>query len=246
MNLGIEGRTALVTGGSQGIGHAIATGLVGEGARVALTSRSAEKAAAIAADIGAVGFEYDSADLKGTPRLVHAVEERLGPIEILICNTGGPPGGGPLDFTVDQWREAYDSLVLGPMALVHELVAGMRDRGWGRVVNVVSTSVREPIPNLMLSNAHRASMITAFKTVARAVAADGVTLNSVLPGLIATERVTRVFGSEAEAAEAFELPTRRLGTVEELAAAAVFLCSSQAGYINGETLAVDGAMTRSI
>lgn len=246
MNLGIEGKTALVTGGSQGIGHAIAVGLVGEGARVALTSRSAEKAAAIATDIGAVGFDYDSADLKGAARLAHAVEEQLGPIDILICNTGGPPGGGPLDFTADQWREAYDSLVLGPMALVHELVAGMRDRGWGRVVNVVSTSVREPIPNLMLSNAHRASMITAFKTVARAVAADGVTLNSVLPGLIATERVARVFGSEAEAAEAFELPARRLGTVEELAAAAVFLCSSQAGYINGETLAVDGAMTRSI
>ena len=124
----------------------------------------------------------------------------------------------------------------------------MRERGFGRIVNVASTSVREPIGNLMLSNAHRASMITAFKTIARSVAGDGVTLNTVLPGRIATERAYSMSGSaeEAEAAAAREVPAGRMGKPEEMAAAAAFLCSARAGYVTGETLAVDGGSTRSI
>jgi 3-oxoacyl-[acyl-carrier protein] reductase len=138
--------------------------------------------------------------------------------------------------------------VLAQVALIERVIAGMRERGFGRIVNVASTSVREPIANLMLSNAHRASMITAFKTVARAVAGDGVTLNTVLPGRIATERAYSLSASpeEAEAAAAREVPAGRMGTPEEMAAAAVFLCSVPAGYVTGETLAVDGGLTRSI
>jgi 3-oxoacyl-[acyl-carrier protein] reductase len=249
MDLGIDGRVALVTGASQGIGRAIAAGLAREGAHVAISSRSREKIDAAAAEIGATGFVLDSGDLDAVPGFVAAVENALGPIDVLVCNTGGPPSDpDPLSFTREQWETAYRTLVLAQMALIERVVPGMRERGFGRIVNVASTSVREPIANLMLSNAHRAAMITAFKTLARAVAGDGVTLNSVLPGRIATERAYSMSGSaeEAEAAAAREVPAGRMGTPDEMAAAAVFFCSAPAAYVTGETLAVDGGLTRSI
>ena len=249
MDLGIAGRVALVTGASAGIGRAIAAELEAEGARVAVSSRSRERIEAAAAEIGATPFVFDSADLDAAPTLLSDVANALGPVDILVCNTGGPPGDpDPLAFTREQWEAAYRTLVLAPMALIEAALPGMRERGFGRVLNVVSTSVREPIANLMLSNAHRASMITAFKTLARAVAADGVTLNSVLPGRIATERIFELGGSReaAEASAAEQVPAGRLGTVEEMAAAAAFLCSARASYVTGETLAVDGGLTRSI
>ena len=249
MELGLRDRVALVTGASQGIGRAIAAGLAAEGARVAVSSRSRERIEAAAREIGATPFVHDSADVDGAAALAEEVERTLGPVDVLVCNTGGPPpNADALGFTREQWEAAYATLVLEPMALVEAVVPGMRERGFGRVVNVVSTSVREPIPNLMLSNSHRAAMITAFKTIARQVAADGVTLNSVLPGRIATDRQRDAEGS-FEAAEhnaRTEVPAARLGTVDELAAAAVFLCSAPASYITGETLAVDGGLTRSV
>jgi 3-oxoacyl-[acyl-carrier protein] reductase len=249
MDLGLEGKVALVTGASKGLGRAIAAELVAEGARVALSSRSRERTEATASEIGAVAFVHDGSDLDAVPGLVGDVEARLGPIDVLVCNTGGPPGGpDALGFTREQWEDAYRNLVLGPMALVDTVVPGMRERGWGRVVNVVSAGVREPIPNLMLSNAHRVSMINAFKTIARQVAPDGVTLNSVLPGRIDTDRILELMGSR-EAAEDFarrEVPAQRMGTVEEFAAVAVFLCSARAGYVTGEAVVVDGGLTRSV
>jgi 3-oxoacyl-[acyl-carrier protein] reductase len=249
MDLGLEGKVALVTGASKGIGRAIAAELVAEGASVAVSSRSRERIDATAAAIGAVPFVHDGSDLDGAAELVDAVGAQLGPIDVLVCNTGGPPGGDDaLGFTREQWEQAYRNLVLGPMALVEAVVPGMRDRRWGRVVNVVSAGVREPIPNLVLSNAHRVSMINTFKTIARQVAADGVTLNSVLPGRIDTDRMIDLMGSR-EAAEAFvrdNVPARRMGTVEEFAAVAVFLCSARAAYVTGETVVVDGGLTRSV
>jgi 3-oxoacyl-[acyl-carrier protein] reductase len=249
MDLGITGRVALVTGASKGIGRAIAAELAAEGARVAISSRSRERITATAGAIGATGFVHDSSDLDDAPRLVRDVEGALGPVEILVCNTGGPPGGpDALGFTREQWEAAYAELVLAPMALVERVMPGMRSRAWGRVLNVVSTSVREPLPHLMLSNSHRAAMITAFKTLARQVAADGVTLNSVLPGRIATDRIFEMSGSReaAEASAREQVPAGRMGTVEEMAAAAAFLCSERASYVTGETLAVDGGLTRSV
>jgi 3-oxoacyl-[acyl-carrier protein] reductase len=248
MDLGLLDRVALVTGASRGIGRGIAAELAAEGARVAVSSRSPERIQETARELGATAFVHDSADVDGAPALVEQVARELGPVEILVCNTGGPPPGpDPLGFSRDEWRAAYETLVLEPMALVEAVMPGMRERSFGRVVNVVSTSVREPIATLMLSNSHRAAMITAFKTIARQVAADGVTLNSVLPGRIATDRQRDAEGS-MEAAERnarAEVPAGRLGTVEEFAAAAVFLCSARASYITGETLAVDGGLTRS-
>jgi 3-oxoacyl-[acyl-carrier protein] reductase len=250
MDLGIGGRVALVTGASQGIGRAIAAGLVREGARVAISSRSAERIEATGSEIGATGLVHDSADLDAVPALVAAAEEALGGgIDVLVANTGGPPSGDdPLAFTREQWETAYRDLVLAPLALVEHVLPGMRERGWGRVVNVASVAVREPIANLMLSNSHRSATLSAFKTIARAVAADGVTLNTVLPGRIGTERLFSLHdGPEGAAAAARdEVPARRLGTPDELAAAAVFLCSDRAGYVTGQALAVDGGLTRSV
>jgi 3-oxoacyl-[acyl-carrier protein] reductase len=249
MDLGLDGKVALVTGASKGLGRAIAAELVAEGARVAIASHSRERIEAAAAAIGATAYEHDSANLDGAAPLVADVGERLGPIDILICNTGGPPGGpDALGFTRDQWHAAYATLVLAPMALISAVMPGMRERGFGRIVNIVSAGVREPIPNLMLSNTHRVSMINAFKTLARQVARDGVTLNSVLPGRIDTDRLGELYGSrEAAAAEAEkEVAAGRLGTVEEFAAVATFLCSVRASYVTGETVVVDGGMTRSV
>jgi 3-oxoacyl-[acyl-carrier protein] reductase len=249
VDLGLEGRVALVTGASKGIGRAIAAELAAEGARVAISSRSRERVEAAAAEIDARGFVHDSADLDSAPALLDAVERELGPVDVLVCNTGGPPAGAdPLGFSREQWETAYGDLVLGPMALIERAVPAMRERRWGRVLNVVSTSVREPIPALMLSNTHRSAMLAAFKTLARAVAGDGVTLNSVLPGPIATDRMLELSGSReaAEAGAAADVPAGRLGTVEEVAAAAAFLCSERASYITGVALLVDGGVTRSI
>ena len=236
MDLGLAGRVALVTGASKGIGAAIAAELEAEGARVAASSRSSER------------FAWDTGELDGAGRLVAEVEAELGPIDVLVYNTGGPPMGEPLSFTREQWEAAYRSLVLAPMALIERVVPGMRERGWGRVLNVVSTSVREPIAELMLSNTHRSAIVAGFKTLARQVAADGVTLNNVLPGRIGTDRLRDEHGSLDTAADAAktQVPAGRLGTPEEVAAAAAFLVSDRGGYITGETLAIDGGLLQSI
>src|SRR3954451_1685391 len=249
VDLGLEGKVALVTGASKGLGHGIAAALAVEGARVAISSRSRERIEAAAAEIGARGYVHDSQDLDGAGDLVGAVESDLGPIDILVTNTGGPPAGpDPLAFTREQWEAAYHDLVLAPMALIERTMPGMRERGFGRVVNVASTSVREPLPVLILSNAHRSALLAAFKTLAREVAGDGVTVNSVLPGRIATDRMVQMGGSReaAEAAAREQVPAGRLGTVEEFAAVACFLCSERASYVTGAAILVDGGLTQSV
>jgi 3-oxoacyl-[acyl-carrier protein] reductase len=247
MDLGLRDRVALITGASKGIGHGIAAGLAAEGAKVAIASRSAERIEPAAAAIGARGYAFDSDDLDAVGGLIGAVEADLGPIDVYVASTGGPPAGDPLSFTREQWEAAHRSLVLSPMAFLERLLPGMRSRGFGRVVAVGSLAAREPIDALQLSNAHRPGLVAAFKVLARQVAADGVTLNVVHPGQIATDRMIATAGSReaAEARARDAIPAGRLGTVEELAAAAVFLCSVPAAYITGTTLLVDGGLTRS-
>jgi 3-oxoacyl-[acyl-carrier protein] reductase len=183
------------------------------------------------------------------PGVIADVEAALGPIDVYVANTGGPPGGpDPLGFPRAEWEAAHRTLILSPMAFLERLLPAMRTRGWGRVVAVGSMSVREPIAALQLSNAHRPGLVAAFKILAREAAADGVTLNTVLPGRIATDRIFGSHGSReaAEDAARADVPAGRLGTVEELAAAAVFLCSDAAGYVTGTTLLVDGGLTASV
>lgn len=249
MDLGLAGRVALVTGGSKGIGLGIAEALAAEGARVAVASRSGEAIESAAARVGGAGFVFDSGDLGAVPALLDEIEAALGPIDVYVANTGGPPPSqDPLAFTGEQWTAAHRTLVLSPMAVIGRALPGMAERGWGRIVAVSSSAVREPIDALQLSNAHRPGLIAAFKVLARRNARDGVTFNTVLPGRIATDRSIATAGSReaAEAAASDEIPAGRLGTVEELAAAAVFLCSDPARYITGTTLLVDGGLTRSV
>ncbi len=249
MDLGLSGRVALVTGGSKGIGLGIATALAAEGARVAVASRNREAVDAAAEQIGGTGFAFDSDDLDAIPGLLDGVESALGPIDIYIANTGGPPPNpDPLDFTREQWEAAHRTLVLSPMTILGRLLPQMRSRGWGRVVAVSSSAVREPITALQLSNSHRPGLIVGFKVLARESAGDGVTLNTLLPGRIATDRMIDTAGSReaAEASARDTIPAGRLGEPADMGAAAAFLCSEQAGYITGTTLLVDGGLTVSV
>ena len=249
MDLGIEGRVALAMGASRGIGRAIAAALAREGARVAISSRSREKLDEAVAEIGggATPFVADASDLDRLAALPGEVEEKLGPVEILVLNTGGPPFGGALDHDLDDWESAYRSLVLAPRVLAGAVLPGMRERGWGRIVNVGSSSTREPIPGLNLSNAHRMAAVGFLKTLSREVAADGITVNTVATGRFATERLADAGGSLAGAEEAAksEVPAGRLGRPEEYGDLVAFLCSERAAYITGTVIPIDGGLLRS-
>jgi 3-oxoacyl-[acyl-carrier protein] reductase len=248
MDLGLDGRVALVTGGSRGIGRGIAAALAAEGARVAITSRDPDAGAAAAVAIGGKAYSFDSDDLGAVDGLAGAVARDLGPIDIYVANTGGPPiGADPLGFTDEQWEAAHRSLVVSPMAILRHVLPGMRERGWGRVLAVSSTAAVEPIGGLQLSNAHRPGLLAAFKQLARETAADGVTFNAVLPGRIATDRIAGNAGGIEAAQEAArtEVPAGRLGDVAEIGAAAAFLVSGAASYVTGQSLRVDGGLTRS-
>src|SRR5688572_9420622 len=248
MDLGLEGKVALVTGASQAIGFGIARELAQEGARVAVSSRTRDKIAAAAAEIGATAYVHDTLDLDATPELLEGVEADLGPIDILVTNTGGPAGGDPLEFTREQWEAAHRELVVAPIEMIEAVVPGMRERSFGRIVSVSSSAAREPIPTLLLSNSHRPGLLGAFKTLAQKLAGDGITLNTILPGRIATDRIAHLHGSIEEAQEVAreQIPAGRLGTAEEIAAAATFLCSERASYITGQWILVDGGLTASI
>jgi 3-oxoacyl-[acyl-carrier protein] reductase len=246
MELGLEDRVALVMGGSRGLGRGIAKALAGEGARVAIASRSEEQLAQAAAEIDGdvMPFPADATDLDGLAELPTKVEAVLGPISILVTNTGGPPLGGALDHELDDWERAYRSLVLAPRVLAGAVVPGMRRQGWGRIVNVGSSSTREPIPGLNLSNSHRMAAVGFLKTLAREVAADGVTVNTVATGRFATERLAGNAGSmeAAEKSAREEVPAQRLGRPDEYGALVAFLCSDRAGYITGTVIPIDGGL----
>ena len=248
MDLGLHGRVALVTGATRGIGRAIAAALAAEGARVAVAARSAEDVAAVAATLGGSGHVFDSADLAAIDPLVDAVESALGPIDVYVANTGGPPRfEDPLAPGAADWEAAHRALVVSPMLVMQRVVPGMRERGFGRIVAVSSFVAREPLDGLQLSNVNRPGLLAGMKLLARRCAADGVTFNAVLPGRIATDRIAGSYGGmqAAQDAAAGEVPAGRLGTPQEVADAAVFLCSAGAGYVTGQSLLVDGGLTQS-
>jgi 3-oxoacyl-[acyl-carrier protein] reductase len=247
VELGLEGRVALVVGASKGIGRGIAAALAREGARVAVTSRSAERAAQAAREIPGelAGFAADSADLDGLARLPGLVEERFGaPVDVLVTNTGGPPAGDVLAHDHDAWESAYRELVLAPRALIEAALPGMRERRWGRIVNVGSSSTEQVIDHLALSSVHRMAAVGYFKVLARAVARDGVTVNTVATGKFATERLASVHGSmeEARRLASEAVPAGRLGEPGEYGDLVAFLCSERAAYLTGAVIPLDGGL----
>jgi 3-oxoacyl-[acyl-carrier protein] reductase len=255
MDLGIDGRVALVMGASKGLGRAVASALAREGAKVALASRDRARIEEAARDIGgetgatAKGFAVDTGDPDALPALVLDVARELGAVEILVTNTGGPPVGDPLGFERDDWEAAYRNLVLAPLALISAVVPAMREAKWGRIVNVTSIATKEPIPGLILSNSHRLAAVGAFKTIANALAPDGILLNSVAPGRIATDRIAGMQGrqlAEIIDQEQPDVPVRRLGRAVEFGDVVAFLCSERASYVCGVNLLVDGGLARGI
>jgi 3-oxoacyl-[acyl-carrier protein] reductase len=249
MELELNGRVALVMGASQGIGEGIAAALAREGARVAVASRSQGRVEEAAATIeGEVSpFVADTTDLERLAELPGEVEAELGPLDILVTNSGGPPLAGALMHDLEEWERAYRSLVLAPRVLAGAVVPGMQERGWGRIVNVGSSSTREPIAGLNLSNAHRMAAVGFLKTLSNEVAADGITVNTVATGRFATERIASNYGSmeAAEAAAQRDVPAGRLGRPEEYGDLVTFLCSERAAYITGTVIPIDGGMLHS-
>jgi 3-oxoacyl-[acyl-carrier protein] reductase len=241
---------ALVLGASRGIGRGIAAALAREGARVAIASRTAEalEEAASAMSGEVRPFPADTGDLRRMGELPGEVADALGPVEILVANTGGPPAGGALDNSLEDWEAAFRSLVLAPRALIEAVLPGMRERGWGRIVNVGSASTKEPIPGLVLSNANRMAAVGLLKTLAAEVAGDGVTVNMIATGMIATDRLADLRGSleQAEAAARERVPAGRLGTPDEYGDLVAFLCSERAAYLTGTVIPLDGGLLGSV
>lgn len=255
MKIDLGGKRALVLGASGGLGSAIARGLVEAGATVAVSSRSADRLRAAVPGAAHV-LDADLAAPDSGSRLADAATRALGGVDILVNNSGGPPPSQALTTGEAVWREQFDAMVLSLVALTGALVPGMRERRWGRVVTVASSGVVAPIPNLVVSNALRSALLGWSKTLAAEVAADGVTVNLVLPGRIATSRVEALDRANAErsgrsvaeieAAALAAIPAGRYGTPDEFAAAAVFLASPQAAYITGTALRVDGGALRNV
>lgn len=261
MNLGISGKVALILASSGGLGFGIAQALAAEGARVFLTGRSTEKLKAAADAIRADGgdAEWASADLAdpATPaKLASEVQDAFGPVDILVNNTGGPPPGRMSDADLELVPTQFNAMVLSVMAMTAAVVPGMRESGWGRVITVASSGVEQPIPNLGLSNALRASLVGWSKSMATDLAPDGITVNMLLPGRIHTNRVDQIDSGaasrsgksvdEVRAASRATIPIGRYGRVEEFAAVAAFLASEQASYVTGSLVRCDGGLIRSI
>ncbi|HEX4304439.1 MAG TPA: SDR family oxidoreductase [Solirubrobacterales bacterium] len=250
MDLGIDGRVALVMGASKGLGRGVAESLAREGARVAVASRSRERLDAVVEETdGAVSaFVADAGDLERLGELVKEVESDLGPIAILVANTGGPPKGLALDNSIAEWEDAYRSLVLGLRVLSEAVLPGMRERGWGRIVNIGSSSTIEPIPSLALSNANRLAAVGFLKTLSREVAGDGITVNTIATGKFATDRLAENEGSleKAEGKARETVPAKRLGLPEEFGDLVAFLASDRAAYLTGTTIPLDGGLLRSV
>jgi len=243
MDLGLDGRSAIVLGASQGMGLAIAEGLAAEGANVALFARRAEVVEREAARIGALAVQGDLRHAADLERLVAATVAAFGGVDVLVLNGGGPPPGRATDVTAASLAAAVELLLAPHVTLVGLCLPHLRASGRGRIVAIESTSVKEPIANLALSNAVRPGVVGWLKTLAREVGPDGITVNTIAPGWIDTERLRSLHGADGPPAEALErIPARRTGSPAEIAAAVCFLASEQAAFVNGAVLPVDGGM----
>ena len=261
MDLGIANKTALVHGAGGGLGGAIARSLAAEGVRVAVASRSEATAAKTAQDIIAAGgkafpLAWDLADLSIIEDRVSRVEAEFGPVDILVNNTGGPPPTVAQGQSQELWLRQFNAMVLSVIAITDRILPGMREREWGRIITSTSSGVISPIPNLAISNTLRASLVGWSKTLAGEVARDGVTVNVIVPGRIATARLVSLDeqaalregrpSAEISARNAASIPAGRYGDPKEYGDVACFLASRLASYVTGSIVRVDGGAISSV
>ncbi|MDQ0512499.1 SDR family oxidoreductase [Ancylobacter amanitiformis] len=261
MDLGLNGRTALVLGAGGGLGRAIARTLAEEGAKLALVDIDAEALDVTRAELDARGatclsLAWNLADIGAAAAHVAAIEAALGPVDVLVNNTGGPPPSPAQGVEPQVWEAQFRAMVLSVIHLTDCVVPGMRARKWGRIVTSTSSGVVAPIPNLAISNTLRSALVGWSKTLAREVAGDGVTANVILPGRIATARIRFLDEQKAKregrpleaivAQSTGAIPVGRYGTPEEYADAVAFLASTRAAYITGSVIRVDGGYLQNI
>jgi len=254
VNLGLTGRVALICGSTRGIGRAVAKALALEGARVAVNGRNRESAQetadAIAAESGAEVLPYpgDITIPEVAESRVKGVAHDLGRLDVLFCNAGGPPAAPFKDQPAEAWQRAIELNLLSTINLARAAVPIMRKAQWGRIICLVSVAAKQPLPGLILSSTARAGVLGFAKALSDEVAADGITVNCICPGFIATERVAELTRTKPEAMKQMlaQIPIGRIGNPSELAAAVTFLASEPASYITGAVLQVDGGFTRSI
>ena len=243
MDLGLTGKRALVTGASTGLGFGVAKSLVDEGAKVVIASRSEEKLRRAMAILGpqADFLIADLSDPDNAKDLVEQAAAKLNGLDILICNAGGPRAGGFFDMQIDDYRKSIDTNMLSSIELSMAAVPLMEHSGWGRIIAITSLWVRQPSPNLILTNTARTGLTAFFKTMAAAIASKNITANTIQPGFHQTDRFMEL-NRENSAAVADHIPARSIGSPEDFGAVVTFLCSEQAKYITGASLQVDGGL----
>jgi 3-oxoacyl-[acyl-carrier protein] reductase len=262
MDLGLTNKVALVAAASRGLGRAVAEELAAEGAHLVLCSRSEEKINQAAKEIAdahsakVLAAVADVSNPEDVKRLTDFAAERFGRIDILVTNSGGPSAGPFESFTLDQWEAATKLLLHSSVELARQVLPGMKERKWGRILNITSIAVKQPVDNLILSNSLRAAVTGFARTLANEVAADGITVNNIMPGYTRTERVEELAQMMAEKQGITpadfierwenEIPMRRIGEPREFAALAAFLVSERASYITGTSIPVDGGWIKSL
>ncbi len=262
MDLGLRGKVGLIAAASRGLGRAVATELAAEGASLVICSRNAagieRTAKEIAAETGVeiLALPCDVAEPAEVTSLVQSGIERFGRIDILVTNSGGPPAGPFDSFTLEQWNAATRLLLHSSVELARNVLPGMKERRWGRILNITSIAVKQPVENLILSNSLRAAVTGMARTLANEVASFGITVNNIMPGYTRTERVEELAqmmaGKEGITAVEFiarwekEISMKRLGEPREFAALAAFLVSERASYITGTSVPVDGGWIRAL
>lgn len=258
MDLGISGLNALVIGGSQGLGFACAQALAAEGVRVAVNGRDPDKAQQSAQSLGAacIALPGDVSDPAARQQLIERFHQQLGRVDILITNAGGPPPGPLEQHGRETWLAALETNMLSAIDFASRVLPAMKQAGFGRIVNITSFTVREPYPNMGLATGVRAGLTGAMASLAREVAPYGITVNNILPGLMDTGALVRVYRAqseregismqEAKQRMADSIPMKRLGLADDFGPVCAFMCSKLAGYITGQNITVDGGLVRSL
>lgn len=246
MNLGLAGTTALVLGASAGLGLATAEALAEEEANIVIFARNANDLEHEAQRIGGTAVSGDVRQGADIERAVQTAVDTYGRLDIVVANGGGPPPGRASELQANDFESAFQLLMLPMVRLVQAALPHLRASGRGRIVLIASTSVREPMRNLALSNAIRPGVVGYMKSLANELAVDGITVNSVAPGRLATARMNELFGAAPPADELEAIPARRFGRPRELGDVVAFLCSTQASYVTGSLISIDGGLTKSL